>query len=273
MRYTFPTPGPISLYVEIGSGDVKVNATETEETTVVVEGKDAEHVIVEQRGDEVVVKALQRRAGFLSFGNDLDVRITVPPDSELVSRLGSADLVATGRYGDVHVKSGSGEVTIDDVTGAAVFHSGSGDVRIASSTGHLRVKSGSGSVEVGRVSASTVISTGSGSIRLGSALDDTVAKTGSGDVRIDRASTSVSMTSGSGDLEVGSIDHGAIRAKTASGSVLVGVPAGVPVWTDIGCISGSIRSSLEGAGQPADGQDHVEIRATTVSGDVTLTQL
>ena len=54
---------------------------------------------------------------------------------------------------------------------------------------------------------------------------------------------------------------------------MVGIPAGTPVWTDVSTVSGSIRSSLEGAGQPAEGEDHVELRAKTVSGDIVLTQI
>ena len=45
------------------------------------------------------------------------------------------------------------------------------------------------------------------------------------------------------------------------------------MWTDVSSVSGHVRSDLVGAGQPEEGQDYLEIRATTVSGDVTLTQL
>jgi hypothetical protein len=44
------------------------------------------------------------------------------------------------------------------------------------------------------------------------------------------------------------------------------------VWTDITTVTGQIQSSLQGAGQPQEGQDHVEVRAKTVSGDVVLTE-
>ena len=43
------------------------------------------------------------------------------------------------------------------------------------------------------------------------------------------------------------------------------------MWTDISTVSGAIRSNLEGAGEPAEGADHVELRAKTVSGDIVLT--
>ena len=66
--------------------------------------------------------------------------------------------------------------------------------------------------------------------------------------------------------------RGRITAKGASGDIAIGVVAGVPVWTDITTVSGQIRSDLQGAGQPEEGQDHVEVRAKTVSGDIVLTE-
>lgn len=97
-------------------------------------------------------------------------------------------------------------------------------------------------------------------------------KTGSGDVRVIEADTDVALTTGSGDLQIETARRGKFSAKGASGSIHVGIPAGTPVWTDISTVSGRIHSDVEGAGEPAEGADHVELRATTVSGDVILTQ-
>jgi DUF4097 and DUF4098 domain-containing protein YvlB len=100
-----------------------------------------------------------------------------------------------------------------------------------------------------------------------------VVKTGSGDVKVGDAGTDVTLTTGSGDLVVSTARRGRMTAKGASGDVHVGIPAGVPVWTDISTVSGEIRSSLQGAGQPAEGADHVEVRAKVVSGDIVLTEI
>ena len=72
---------------------------------------------------------------------------------------------------------------------------------------------------------------------------------------------------------IGSANRGRLTAKGASGDVHVGIPAGVPVWTDISTVSGEIRSNLHGAGEPGEGADHVELRAKTVSGDIVLTEV
>jgi DUF4097 and DUF4098 domain-containing protein YvlB len=80
------------------------------------------------------------------------------------------------------------------------------------------------------------------------------------------------VTTASGDVTIETFHVGALQAKAVSGDVRVGIVAGVPVWTDVSTVSGHISSSLDGAGQPADGQPFVELRATTVSGSIVLEQ-
>ena len=68
----------------------------------------------------------------------------------------------------------------------------------------------------------------------------------------------------------GAVSDRAAERLPRAGDVHVGVRAGVPVWTDISTVSGEIRSSLTGAGEPEPGAEHLELRAKTVSGDVTI---
>ena len=117
------------------------------------------------------------------------------------------------------------------------------------------------------------VSSGSGDVHVASADGAVLIKTGSGDLRVDATCADVAFTSGSGSLGVSAIRRGRVSAKVASGDVRVGVPGGVPVWTDISSLTGRIHSTLAGAGQPEEGQDHVEVRAATVSGNVSLVQV
>lgn len=273
MQKTFDTPGPTSLYVELGSGDLHIQAEDVTETTVTVDGNKAEDVIVEQRGNQIVVLAAQRKTGFFGSSSDLTVTAVLPTDSELSTKTGSADLDASGRLGTAKIKSGSGEVRIDEIGADALVETGSGDIEIDSVLGDLRVKTGSGDVEVDRLAGSAAISTGSGDVEIGTSHDDVQMKSGSGDLRIRDAHGDVALTTGSGDLTVDVMHRGGLQAKNASGDIRVGIPANVPVWTDISCVSGSVTSNLAGAGQPREGQDYIELRARTVSGDIVLDQL
>jgi hypothetical protein len=253
-EHSFATSEPVDLAVELGRGALTVRAADTATTQVRVQGRDADQVRVEQRGNHVSVVAPRQRAGFLTGDTSLRIDVTVPADSGLVARTGSADVEGSGRLGAVAVRSGSGDVRLADVDGPSVVETGSGDVRVDIARGDLRAKSGSGLVALGRTSGSVSVSTGSGDVRIDSTEGPTVAKTGSG------------------DLSIRAAHRGQVSLKGASGDVHVGIPAGVPVWTDITTVSGEIRSSLSGAGEPRDGQAYVELRARTVSGDVVLVE-
>jgi len=273
MEKTFSTPEPVSLYVEIGGGDVNVHAhDEMGETRVVVDGRDADDVTVEQRGNQVVVLAPPRRGGLFNGSGKLTVTVHLPSGSDLATKLGSADLDASGRYASSKIKSGSGDVRVEEIGSEAVVETGSGDISIDAALGDLRVKSGSGDVEVHRLVKEASISTGSGDVALGTTEREVVVKSGSGDVQVNDAHSDLSLTTASGDLTVGVLRRGSVTAKAVSGDVRVGVPAGIPVWTDISCVSGRVSSTLEGAGQPEEDQEFVEVRATTVSGDIALEQ-
>ena len=237
MQKSFQTPGPVSLYVEVGSGGVTVHTDAVSETVVDVNGRNTDDVIVEQRGDEIVVIARQRGGSFLGRGQELDIHVSAPFDSRLTTKLGSADVRVLGRIGESMLRSGSGDVSIEDASAGVSVETGSGDVRIQTSNGALQVKSGSG------------------------------------DLTVDEAHHDVLLSTASGDLVVGEVHRGQLTAKNVSGDVRVGIPAGIPVWTDVTTMTGSVRSNLDGAGEPSEGQDYIELRAKTVSGDIILEQL
>lgn len=271
-EYDFSTPEPLSLYVEIGAGQVDVTATDTAESRVELSGRHADEVVVELDGRNLRVVAPKRRAGFFTNDDSLFATITVPSRSDLAVRTGSADLGVIGELGTSHVKSGSGDVRLDVLGGPNTTETGSGDVEIEETRAPARIKCGSGDVTVRHAGSSMAVSTGSGDVEIGTSEGPAVVKTGSGDVRVVEAGADLSLTTGSGDLQIDTARRGKFSAKGASGSVHVGIPAGTPIWTDISTVSGRIHNSVEGVGQPTEGADHVELRATTVSGDVVLTQ-
>lgn len=270
--HQFETHHPVDLYVENGSGSVIVNAEDITETTVEVTGRRADETVVQQDGDRISVLAPKSRVGL--FGdNSLTMVITVPPESALAAKTGSADVTADGSLRSAQVKSGSGDVTIETLTGAAQVETGSGDIRIGTAADALRVKSGSGDVRVAQADGAASISTGSGDVEIGTSNGPAVIKTGSGDLKVVESSADVAMTTGSGDFTIRTANSGRLSAKGASGDVHVGIPAGVPVWTDISTVTGEIRSGLDAVGEPGEGADHVELRAKSVSGDIVLTQV
>ena len=272
-EHHFETHEPVDLQVEIGKGTVLVTCADTTETRVTVEGRDADEVLVEQNGRHLTVIAPRHRGGF--FGGDAELYVTavVPTASNIGVKTGSADASVTGDAGAVAIKSGSGDVDVETARGSALVETGSGDIKLGHAQAELRIKSGSGDVRLGHGGAALTISTGSGDVEIGRSDAAAVVKTGSGDLRVGESHDDVTLATGSGDFVIDAARRGRLTAKGASGDVRVAIPAGTPVWTDLTTVSGAIRSALEGAGQPGDGQDHVELRAKTVSGDIVLTQI
>lgn len=272
-EHHYDTPEPIDLVIEIGRGTVRVDAITTSTTDITLTGARADQVRVEHVDGEISIIGPRDGLGFRPGDTRVDVIVSLPVDSRLVSRLGSADLVATGRLGGGQVKTGSGDVRLDELCGPADVETGSGDVRIAGPAADLRIKSGSGNVSLGLTQGALAISTGSGDVTLGGVEGPSVVKTGSGDLLITAARADTSYATGSGDLRIREATRGSFTARTASGDVAVAVRAGVPVWTDINTLTGRIHSTLRGAGHPEPGQDHVQLRVTSASGDVDLSEL
>ncbi len=272
MERSFDTPLPIELYVESHSGRITVTAADVSRTDVVVTGKHADDYVIEQRDDQIQVVAPRPGMGFLASSNGrVEITVVLPAQSALTAKTGSADTTVHGPITGLWVTTGSGDLSAELVEGSAELQSGSGDVRVVEFRGDARIKSGSGDVSVTRC-ADLAVSTGSGDVRAESVAGCLAIKTGSGDVQVGEAADDLSLSTGSGDLTVEVAHKGRYVVKGASGDVRIGVPAGTPVWTDITTLSGRVRSDLTPVGAPIDGQDHLEIRATTASGDITLQQ-
>ncbi len=237
-----------------------------------IDGERAEAVDVRRDGREVTVVAPQRLTQLLR-DTELHVTVALPAGSDLATRTASADLRGTGRYGTALLRSGSGDVELDELGGDVVVETGSGDASLGTVHGDLGFKSGSGDLEVRHVVGETQASTGSGDLVLEHAEGPVDVKTGSGDLRLTTAGSDVSFTTGSGDARVERVTAPArLSFKGASGDVVVGVQPGTPIWTDLTTLTGGVSSGLPSAGEPSAGQPHLELRVASLSGDVALVE-
>jgi DUF4097 and DUF4098 domain-containing protein YvlB len=270
MHHEFGATGPQTIHVELQSGEVEVEAGEEPVLVVDVEGDRAEEVQVERTGTGLTVTG-PRRAGFFSSHGDFRVRLRVPLDSDLSTKLGSAGLLARGRLGAVHLASGSGDIDLEDVRAASV-RTGSGDTVIGAVEADADVKAGSGDVRLRSVGGAARVATGSGSVEIGDGQGALSLKSGSGDLVVGAASGDTSLSTASGDLSVGRVQHGKVQLRNVSGNIRLGVAAGTPVWTDVKTTTGRVRSALPPLGPPRDDQQYVEVRASSVSGDIHLVE-
>ena len=274
---TFQTPGAVRLNLELPSGAIEIETSETDETRVELEALseneqvremvDAARIESVRRGDghEVVVEVRTRHGVWISFSKGPDIRIgspemrlriSCPAGAELDVRTKSADLEARGNYGAADIKTASGDVNVEHAAGAQV-KTASGDVHFETVDGYFDVKTASGDVYADSVAS------------------DSNIQLVSGDLHIGEAGGSISANTVSGDQRIGAVVEGRVELRTVSGDVGVGIRRGSRVFIDANTVSGSTSSEfdLSDAPQPvAPSADSplVEVYAKTVSGDVRI---
>ena len=269
--HEFDTPGKTRLRVKNAAGLISIDAGETDRTIVELEAlrdDDAtreaiDRAAVEMNGNEITIEIGVGSKGFgvgpawITFGRtpQVGVRIRCPEDSDLDCATASADVSATGRLGNVELKTASGDIAVEQVT-------------------TLRVQSASGDARAATVEGDARIQTVSGDVRLGTVGGPVSATLVSGDFAIDEAHTDLSAKTVSGDQRIGAIRAGQISVQSVSGDVRVGVRPGTRLRIDANSTSGDVSSELDVKDRPSEGSAQTEARlaAKTVSGDIEITR-
>ena len=257
-RETFETPGPLRLSVRVPSGRIELEAVESSETIVELEGspeieEDARIEVRPRRDGHEVVVLVEDKGLFRRFRGDVRVRVSAPAGADVEVSSASADVDGRGAFGSLEANTASGDVTFEQVGGDAEVNSASGDVKISRVQGALTANTASGDLEVGYVG-------GSGKVR-----------SASGDVSIEEAESSLKIQTASGDLQASSVREGDVTLQTASGDIEVGVKRGSKVWIDARSMSGDTSTDLEVSDTPSDADGPlVEISATAMSGDINV---
>lgn len=274
--HTFETPGATALAVQTGAGRVTITAGETARTTVDLTplnsaGEEAvAEARVEQNGRTVVVHLPRLRGGLFRQGPSVDIAITCPLGTSLSVKADSAEVLATGTFGDAVVTTGSGHIEVDTVTRSAKLKTGSGGVTAGHVGEALVATTGSGDIAVSQTSRHALLTVGSGDISIGELGGEAVTKTGSGDVEVGRLDGTLLTKTGSGSLTVRRATSGKVTARGASGNVDIGIEDGTAAWLDVSTVSGRISQELGEADAPGEGQQRIEITAHTVSGNLRV---
>jgi len=281
---TFQTPGETRLDIRLGSGEVRLETAEVQETTVVLEplrDNDASAAAIENarlelrdrgEGHEVVIDVRDRGRGIFRNAEVL-IAVTCPEGASVETKSGSADVEGHGRFGAVEVETGSGDVEFGEIAGEAHVNAASGDVQLASVGGDARINTASGDVQIRSIDGDAKINSASGDVILREVRGELSVNSASGDVLVREAASSVGVNTASGDQEIGSVSTGSVTLKSASGDLKVGIKEGSTLWVDARSRSGEVRSELPVSDLPPDGNGPaVELRANTMSGDITVTR-
>ena len=299
---TFATPEPVSVTIDLLSGDIRVIASERTDTVVDVRPRDessdrdvrvAAQTKVEFAEGRLTVKSpkpLQVLFGW--WTGTVDVTVQVPVGSQLHGTTADGDVRCEGRLGDcslrtydgdisvheaqtVRLTTTDGRITVDRVEGDAHI-TGSGDVQVIEVGGGAYVKNLHGPSWLGQVRGDVRVHAAHGDITIESAGVSEGAPQRS-EERIERAA---GRRDGAGPQVVARTAHGSVRLaevargsaslQTASGDVEIGIRRGSAAWLDVKSSSGHVRNELEPTGDPQGVDDSVQVRARTWDGDIVI---
>lgn len=253
---TFHTPGPTSLVLRIPAGEIELEAVEASETRVelsasTLEAESEVRIDVRERGDryEIVVEAPRRFFGT----EDYRLGVSAPEGTTVEATTGAADIEARGTFGDFRVTTATGDVVVQNVAGELEAKTASGDLIAQTVDGPASVQTASGDVILKALAAEGTI------------------RSASGDVVVKEAAAGLRVQTASGDQTIGSVARGEVALQSASGDIEVGIARGSSVYVDAHSASGDMRSEIDLDDEvPGDEGPSIELRATTMSGDVRL---
>lgn len=284
LHRNFDAAGTTKVAITARSGDVEVRHEQTDEIVIEVrsDGVDLTPVRVEDRNGVIAVDipdlfapdgrgmSVYLDAIQFSWGSNrprISATITAPMGLDLDISVKSGDVVIKGESGTVRVDTSSGDIAVEQIVEGQLTTT-SGDISVLRS-GPLAVKTGSGDVSLQNVGAAQV-NTGSGDISVAAVQGSARLSTGSGDVSAGPIQGEAMVQTGSGDVTLERVGGPLAQVRTGAGDVSVGLPRGIPIWQDVKTVVGSVNSSLESLGEPAEGQEHLTLRVSTGAGDVNL---
>ena len=276
---TFDTPEPITAAVIVVIGDVRLSAGDHRTTVVEVHPSDAsnaedrkaaEQTVVEYANGQLLVKAPRLRSWLpRSTGGSVDVTIELPAGSHLNGTGQLVDFHCDGRLGECRIKTGLGRIRVDRA-GTLSLKSGTGDISADRVTGDAEVTAGSGDVRLRELDAAAVIKNSNGDTWVGEVRGSARVKAANGSIAVDRADADVVAKSANGDVRLGEIVRGSVVLETQAGDLEVGIGEGTAAWLDVSARVGKIHNTLASADAPRSSAEKVEVRARTSVGDIVV---
>jgi DUF4097 and DUF4098 domain-containing protein YvlB len=279
---TFKTPGAVRLDIRNGAGEVRLDAGGSQDETTVtleplrdneasIESVQTARVELHERADgqDVVIDVRGRSKWFR--GAEVLIAVSCPIEPTVEVRTGSADIEGRGLFKRIDVETGSGDVQFTDISGDAEVSAASGDVQISLVGGEARLNTASGDIQVGMIGADGRVNSASGDVMIRTAGGRFEANTASGDIQVKEALGSVNANTASGDQQIGSVFQDTVNLRSASGDIRVGIKEGSKLFVDARSRSGDVTSELPVSDVPPEGDaPQVELRANTMSGDITI---
>jgi len=197
---------------------------------------------IEQRGSTVHIGEEMRNLRNVS----ISYKIEVPHDTEIASTLLSGTQTIQDVRGPVKAEAMSGSIHVSHIERHTQLSTLSGSIRADTIGDDFRANSASGTVTVSNIKGDVSISALSGSTQITKPGGRVDASTASGSVDVEGANGDVKAQAASGRVNVQG-NPGASSywdLKTASGSVLLGVPASANFQLAAEAVSGEIKTDI-----------------------------
>jgi DUF4097 and DUF4098 domain-containing protein YvlB len=281
----FNTPSPVAVTLDLYVADVRIVASDRTDTTVEVRPGDpgkpadvkaAENTRVEYDDATRTLSVITRkpRNRFVNFSKrpeSIDVVIQLPADSDVRGEADLGDYRTEGVLGDVALKTDFGAARIGEA-GTLDIRTGFGEITVDEASGPAEVHSGSGDIRIGAVDGPAGVSTSNGTIRIAVVTGPANVKVSNGALSVDRALSDITAANSNGEVRIGEVVRGKVNATSKNGRVDVGVREGSAAWLELNTTVGRVYNELASSDAPdaSEPVDKVEVRASTKLGDIVV---
>jgi len=277
---TFATPEPISVTLDLASANLRLIASDRADTVVEVRpsrpSKAADVKAAEQADIEFVDGRLRlhtskglRYYSWFGTGESVDITVELPTGSAVHGEISYGNVRTEGRLGACAVKTGAGEITLDEA-GPIELRTGAGGVSIAVAIGHADVETGSGGVRIREIDGSAAIKNSYGDTTIGAVTGELRVKGAYGSIWVDSALGSVDVKTAHGSVRLDEVVRGEVRLESSYGALEVGIRQGTAVWLDVATQHGSVLNSLGAQEGPGASDETAEVRARSSWGDIVI---
>ncbi|MEJ3652516.1 DUF4097 family beta strand repeat-containing protein [Actinomycetes bacterium KLBMP 9759] len=274
--YSFETPEPIAVTLDLPNSSVRVIASERGDTRVTVlnTDDDNDNVHVDFLNGQLLIKGTSHRV--LGWAFDLirgskaqDVEIRLPAGSRFGGKVSTGDLRCEGPLGECRFYTKYGNIRFDE-GGPVQLATTYGDVEVDRAYGHAELSTGYGEMRLRHVDGSAEIRNNYGDTRVGEVAGDLEVEGLYGEIRIDKAGAGVAARTAYGSVRIKEVVRGVVDLSTTSGELEIGIKAGTAAWLDVSSSTGKVRNSLDGHSGPEGFDETVEIHASTNGGDILI---
>ncbi|GAB1645725.1 DUF4097 family beta strand repeat-containing protein [Krasilnikovia sp. MM14-A1259] len=276
----YETPGPISVTLELGVGDVRIVAGDRTDTIVEVRPSDDANEFDVKAAQQIrvdyndgVLRVTGPKARPFDYARNrlksADVTIELPGGSQISAEMQMGDIRSAGPLGACRLKTSGGNVQLDR-TGPLRLSTSAGHVTVAAVAGNAEISTGTGRVEVGEVEGTAVVKNSNGDTTIGAVTDDVRVRAANGDIQVERAGAGVDAKSSNGSIRLGRVARGSIVVGTAMGDLDIGIAEGTAAWLEVNTAFGQVRNLMDDITRPDETDQTVEVRGRTSYGDITV---